>query len=341
MFFRLSDERLARVWLVRLLIVLLAFLPPAGLSSPFSGTATAAEKPVLSRRIEAALTEVGSTLRPGHAGYATIFYGNAYVQCRRLGAGELGCEAAGSAMQPSLARVLTPERRSELAARGWTVDPSFGNYVHTFERSAPIAWIAAEILGVLKASYAAEPWRIEISTEWVAETPCPPRNGFSQNLAGRVSEAMSMQATAVVECSFTPPPPSPSLATSASDLVATYGAEVAAEIRRLRSSRDGEVFAAFCAGIGYVQCQPESPDALYCEAQSEESWPALIALLTPDRIARLHAAGYANPGYSANYSRSYPSNTFDDNQVAAAILTVLHESYNYTGVPELEIATDQ
>jgi hypothetical protein len=39
------------------------------------------------------------------------------------------------------------------------------------------------------------------------------------------------------------------------------------------------VFASFNAGIGYIQCMPEDPEpAMYCEAQSEESWPALSPL---------------------------------------------------------------
>jgi hypothetical protein len=57
------------------------------------------------------------------------------------------------------------------------------------------------------------------------------------------------------------------------------------------------VFVVFDVGLGYVQCEPQTePNGLYCEAQSTDSWPALAAVLTPERIARLHAASYADPG---------------------------------------------
>jgi hypothetical protein len=35
-------------------------------------------------------------------------------------------------MQPSLGRVLVPDRIARLTALGWRFDPSFGNYVQDF-----------------------------------------------------------------------------------------------------------------------------------------------------------------------------------------------------------------
>ncbi len=124
----------------------------ASLGSPESGWADSPSQASKSR-IEAALQNVMTLERPGQDGFATIWDGNKYVQCGRLRDRGLKCEAAGSLMQPSLDHVLTPERVSRLAALGWRLDPSFGNYVQTFP-----ADIAASVLSTCRlatsASYA-------------------------------------------------------------------------------------------------------------------------------------------------------------------------------------------
>jgi hypothetical protein len=264
-------------------------------------------------QVDAALQNISTLVRPGRAGYATVWDGNKYVQCRRLPSRELRCEAAGTSMQPSLRNVLAGERLSRLAALGWVLDASFGNYVQTFPADMPTARIAEQIMRTLREAYDANTADLEIETTWVADVRCPPRNGYSQNLAGMVNDAPSMRATAVRTCSYTPPQDTPQTASSAAELIAIYGTRVTAEIQRLRINFTRRVFVAFQAGIGYVQCAPETPTtAIYCEAQSAESWAALATILTPERVARLRNAGYADPGRAPNYWKSYPADKFDE-----------------------------
>ena len=91
-----------------------------------------------------------------------------------------------------------------------------------------------------------------------------------------------------------------------------------------------------------MQCQPDTnPDAFYCEAQSTESWPALAAVLTPDRIARLHAAGFADPGRAPNYAKTYPIDQIDDVALASELLTLLHDAYGYSGASALDVKTEE
>ena len=56
--------------------------------------------------VAAALQNIQVLDRPGGDGYATIWDGNKYVQCGRSPDGGFRCEAAGAAMQPSLAPIL-------------------------------------------------------------------------------------------------------------------------------------------------------------------------------------------------------------------------------------------
>lgn len=237
--------------------------------------------------------------------------------------------------------VLDGARLNRLAALGWVLDPSFGNYVRTFPADMPTVQISERIVQTLTEAYAANPNHLEIATAWVADLPCPPRNGFSQNLAGMINDAPAMRATSVRTCSYVADPATPERATSASELIGVYGPLVTAEIQRLRINADKQVFASFNAGIGYIQCMQETPAAMYCEAQSEESWPALSAILTPERRTILHNAGYIDPGRSPNYSKSYPYSSYDDAGLAREILTLLYEVYGYSGATKLKIYTEE
>ncbi len=295
-------------------------------------------------RVEAALQNIMALVRPGQDGFATIWDGNKYVQCGRRPDRSLRCEAAGALMQPSLGHVLSAERATRLAALGWRLDPSFGNYVQSFPPDMPIGRIADKILQALAEGYDAELADVEVQSTWVASEPCPPRNGPSQNLAGIVSNAPSMAATAVHACAYRPKPDQgPGLpAGSAAELIDLYGARVTGEIQRLRVNLDRRVHVVFETQIGYIQCEPQtSPDAIYCEAQSADSWPALAGVLSPDRVARLHAAGFADPGRAPNYWKIYPADQVDDAAIAREVLTILHDVYGYTGLPKLEVKTEE
>ena len=114
------------------------------------------------------------------------------------------------------------------------------------------------------------------------------------------------------------------------------------EIQRLRVNLDRHVFVAFETQIGYVQCAPQtSPAAIYCEAQSADSWPALASILSPDRVARLHEAGFADPGRAPNYWKIYPADQVGDAAIAREVLTILHDVYGYTGLPKLGVKTEE
>lgn len=292
-------------------------------------------------RIDEALQNITSLLRAGRVGYATFWDGNKYIQCRRMPDRSLRCEAAGTSMQPSLKNVLTADRLVRLAALGWVLDPSFGNYVQLFPADMPTERATNQILQTLTEGYNADIQDMEIQTAWILDMPCPPRNGPSQNLAGSVNDAPSMRSTAVRACSYAPPAATPQIAGSAAELVGIYGPSTTAEIQRLRINATRRVYTVFDASIGYIQCMPEVPPvAIYCEAQSAENWAALSTVLTPERVAQLRKAGYADPGRAPNYSKSYAFDKYKDADIAREILTLLYESYGYTGATKLKVTTE-
>lgn len=318
--------------IVTLIAVLLGLFAAAERSAAQSDTKT---------RVEEALQNITAIVRKGRIGYATIWDGNKYVQCRRQADRSLRCEAAGTVLQPSLHSVLTGERLSRLAAFGWTLDPSFGNYARTFAANVPDADVADALLQTLSEAYGADTASVEIETTWIADVPCPPRNGLSQNLAGVINDARSMRATAIRTCSYVAKPDATTKAQSVDQLVATYESTVTSEIQRLRINAARHVYVVFNAGIGYVQCMPDKQSGeIYCEAQSAESWSALESILTPERIAMLHKAGYADPGRAQNYWKDYPLDKYSDAALAREILTLLHEVYGYAGMPALKISTE-
>jgi hypothetical protein len=94
----------------------------------------------------------------------------------------LRCEAAGTLMQPSLARILVPERISRLLASGWQLDPSFGNYVQVFPAGLMVIQVGERILQTLRDSYDADLTNLEIQTDWIKSEACPPRNGPPRTL---------------------------------------------------------------------------------------------------------------------------------------------------------------
>lgn len=305
----------------------------------WSGSSGQASQP----QVEAALENIITLNRPGQDGLATIWDGNKYVQCRRM-ADALRCEAAGALMQPSLGRVLVPERIARLATLGWQLDPSFGNYVQVFPIGLPVSQIAERILQALRDGYDADLTNLETQSDWIRSTQCPPRNGPGQNLAGMINDSPAMSATAVYGCAYRPKAPLNPIvsAQSKADLLSVYGARITGEIQRLRVNIDRRIFVVFETGGGYVRCAPQSsPRAIYCEVQSAESWPVLARILTPDRVARLRAAGFADPGRAPNYWKTYPADTFTDAAIADELATILFDVYGYNGSPSLKIISEK
>jgi hypothetical protein len=303
-----------------------------------------AEPPPIQSRVEAALANIMTLNRPGEDGLATVWDGNKYVQCRFTRDRVLRCESAGALLQPSLAHVLAPERVARLTALGWRLDPSFGNYVQIIPSDWPASQIGDKILQALAQGYEADLAKLEVRTDWITSQPCPPRNGPTQSLAGMINDAPSMAATALRGCFYaTKPDLGPNApAGSMAELIDFYKARVTGEIARLRVNIERNVFTVFGAGIGYIQCRPDSsPPSIYCEAQSTDSWAALASVLTPERVARLHASGFTDPGRGPNYSKNYPLDQIDDADIARELLTILHDVYGYNGLPTLKIATEK
>ncbi|MGH6797043.1 MAG: TY-Chap domain-containing protein [Roseiarcus sp.] len=294
--------------------------------------------------IEAALTNITTLVRPGQDGLALIFDGNKYVQCRRMPVRTTRCEAGGVLMQPSLGRVLTPARIARLGELGWSLDSSFGNYVRTFADGEPAGRIAEAIVQARAEGYDADIPHLEVQSDWIASRPCPPRNGPRQDRAGSIEDPPPIASGALRGCVYTPPSdasPRP-LNGSTTELIDLYGARITGEIQRLRVNLDRDIYVVFATGIGFVQCAPEThPPSIVCEAQSADAWPPLAAVLTPDRVARLHAAGFADPGREPTYLKSYPLDGSDDATIAHELIAILHDVYGYGGAQKLQVLTEK
>lgn len=230
------------------------------------------------QKVEAAITTILTLDRPGRINLATIWDGNKYVQCRRLQEGALRCEAAGALMQVSLEHVLTPERIGRLAAMGWTLDQSFGNYAQTFRPDTSAHDIAGKILAALSQAYDADIENLEVETKSIASEPCPPRNGPSQNLAGIINDAPSMAAFAVHACAYRPKDNQPerklSRDATVAELIALYGSKVTAEIQRLRVNLHRRVFVVFDTGLAT------------CSANRRQTRTPFIARRNPPIVGR-------------------------------------------------------
>jgi len=117
---------------------------------------------------------------------------------------------------------------------------------------------------------------------------------------------------------------------------------VTTELQRLRLNGPRRVYAVFDTGLGYIQCEPRGkPDGIYCEAQSADTWAPLATVLTPERTAHLHAAGYADPGRAPNYAKTYPADKLDEATMASELLSLLHDVYGYYGASKLQIKTEE
>ncbi len=309
-------------------LLILAYIAFASASPAHSEEALAFKRTLIAE----AVYNVMTLDRPGQDGLVNVSDGTKYVQCRRMPNGSLHCESAGTVMQPSLARVLTRERIGRLTTLGWHLDPSFGNYAKTLPPEASAEEVTKSIVEVLEEAYGVEIADASVESIWIWSNPCPPRAGPSQTRAGMITNEPDLMPTAVRGCLLTPKPPVP--AQSADDLLSIYGKRIIGELLRLRVNYNGRVFVVLDVGAGYVQCASTgSPGDIYCEAQSAESWPELSKTLTAERITRLHAAGFAEPGRSPNYWKSYTDQS--DEAIARELLDILYNVYGYDGSKRL------
>jgi hypothetical protein len=163
-----------------------------------------------------ALDNVRNLTRPQQDGYATIWEGDKYVQCHALSDQSLSCEAAGAVMQPSLAGLLSPERKRRLTSLGWRLDQSFGAYTQIFPPAVGLDKVADSILASLSQGYDADLTFLEVQTRWVGHQACPPRRGPGQVLAGIVDDSPMAAPTAVQGCAYKPPATATASASGAS-----------------------------------------------------------------------------------------------------------------------------
>jgi hypothetical protein len=245
-------------------------------------------------------------------------------------------------MQPSLRLSFTQEKIERLMSLGWNIDNKFGNYVQIFPSGMSTKDVSDKLFEALKQGYDVNFSTLELQTFWADEKLCPARNGEGQNLAGSVTNSPAMMATAVFSCSFTSKQSNAKQSIkSADELFTIYGQRVIGEIQRLRLNRASKIFVIFDTGIGYIQCMPETGSfGLYCEAQSAETWPALTAVLTPERVLVLRKAGYSDPGRAPNYWKIYSFDKRTDENIARDIISLLHDVYGYNGTSKLEYKTE-
>ena len=127
---------------------------------------------------------------------------------------------------------------------------------------------------------------------------------------------------------------------SIAELIDLHGARIAGEIKRLRVNSESRDFVIFDPCIGYYQCSSQPTREVYCEAQSADTWAAVSSVLTPERVAVLRAAGYADPGHAPNYSKTFPASTTETENAREA-LTILHDVYGYAGAAPLKVKTEK
>ena len=164
-------------------------------------------------------------------------------------------------MQPSLGRILGPERHSEArGARLASETPSFGNYVQICSgQSAGEPGRRKDCCRPSERRYDADLANLEIQSDWIKSVPCPPRNGPTQNLAGMINDASGYGQTRLCTTASTSrrPDRGPTpLARTAADLIMIYGTTRIERNQRLRVQHRSQVFVVVDTGGGYVQCGP-------------------------------------------------------------------------------------
>lgn len=282
-------------------------------------------------------------------GVLTVSDNNLYVQC--LNTHVLPgwrCEAAGLEGQPWLEHVLTSDRQKQLIALGFKPDPQFGNFTAILPRTTAPDILAARILEVL-AVYGAKPEDVKTKADWLKSRHCQRRIKVNHDRGGSIltpqwgfpqdAEEGCGLASGADALNYDDPTAIMPQADGI-DLEARYIPAMTAELTRIAA--DPEAYAIFEAGPAYVQCMPDDEDrSMYCEAASGDAVGNPVErILTPERKAKLIAAGFEPPGKVMNYRRLYPRAQFDMKTLANALLDVLRDAYGYQGAPPMKVSIE-
>ena len=153
-----------------------------------------------------------------------------------------------------------------------------------------------------------------------------------------VALALAVLLQAVPNAARANPEPGPvRRAPGAARLIARDGARLGAAMTWLRGDPRRGLYVFFTPDT-YVECRPgPARGTIDCLAPCPDAWPWLEKVLTPQRIARLHAAGYADPGveYSKEYLAGEPADV-----IAAELIALLHDAYDYRGMPPLILTAE-
>lgn len=155
---------------------------------------------------------------------------------------------------------------------------------------------------------------------------------------GAITAALALVAfLAPPNSGWAGPRPAAARQATAAQLIAHEGPRLSAAIEWLHGGPQRRMEVFFNTNT-YIECEPGSaPSTTYCLAPCADAWPWLEQVLTPRRIARLHAAGYADPG--VEYSKEYAAGEKGDS-IAAELLTLLHDVYGYDGRKSLTLVIE-
>ena len=294
-------------------------------------------------------------------GILTVAEGNLYVQCLRSHfLPGWRCESAGVEGQPWLHDLLTSDRKAKLTGLGFAPDPETGNFVSTPPREIAPEVLADTILLVLTDVYGAKPEEIGVRAEKLRSARCHRRIKAGHDRGRAIlTKTIGFKQDAEKSCKSKSQPSdaeaaddtanegggdegaTPIAAAPGIDVDARYLAPMTAELDRMRKAGP-HAFVIFEALPAYLQCKHDAEGKrMYCEAVSADAVGKPIArILTPERKAKLIAAGFAPPGRTMNYSRFYPDAEYSTALLAKVLLRVLRGAYGYQGSPAMNVQTE-
>ena len=286
-------------------------------------------------------------------GILTLRDGNQFVQCLATHFLKTWrCEAAGLEGQPWLRHALTAERQAKLAGLGFKPDPKLGNFLVRIPKTIEPGAMANLLYRALTEGYGVKPEDIAIKAEELAAQRCHQRIMANHELGGLIrTPTIGLERDAAPGCGIDAnydaanydDPKAVILSVQGIDVDARYLPAMTAELRRLETVADGvDAFSIFIAGPAYVQCMHDGAgQRMYCEAASEDAVGKPVErILTPERKAKLLAAGFAPPGKTMNYSRFYPAGQYDMAALAKTLLGILKDAYGYRGAPPMRLTTE-